>query len=443
MRVLSVCSGIGSDAVAWHPLGWETAAFAETNQQASAVLAHHYPNIPNLEDFTNITEQDIDGSIDLLVGGTPCQSFSTAGLRGGMDDDRGNLALEFCRLAGRVRPRWIVWENVPGVFSLDGGAAFGSIVGALAELGYGVCWHVLDAQYVRVESHPRAVPQRRRRVFVVGYLGDWRPPFAVLLEPEGMRGDPPPRREAGEDVAGSLSARTSAGGGLGTALECGGGVVAYGGNNTSGPIDVFSCKDHGADAGDVSPTLRAMTHDMSHANAGGQVAVAIQERATSENAENGPDGIGVRDDGAAYTLESRATPQAIAFDARQDPCVYGDKSGPLDTGISPVSVLAIRGRDDGSQLEINDDGVANAILTPSGGRGGIGVGAFHSGTLVRRITPLEAERLMGLPDGYTLIPYRGKPMADGPRYRMLGNGIAINCLRWLGDRISMFERITK
>jgi DNA (cytosine-5)-methyltransferase 1 len=202
MRYLSVCSGIEAASVAWEPLGWRPVAFSEIESFPSAVLAHHWPAVPNLGDFTKIRGDELDGTVDLLVGGTPCQSFSVAGLRGGLGDDRGKLALEFLRLADRVRPRWLVWENVPGVLSTGGGRDFGSFLGGLGELGYGWAYRVLDAQYC-------GVPQRRRRVFVVGHLGDWRSAAAVLFERESLRGDPPPRREAGEGVAPTVSGRAS------------------------------------------------------------------------------------------------------------------------------------------------------------------------------------------------------------------------------------------
>jgi DNA (cytosine-5)-methyltransferase 1 len=174
MRYLSVCSGIEAASVAWEPLGWEAAAFSEIEAFPRAVLAHHYPNTPLHGDFTTIAA-DQYGTVDLLVGGTPCQSFSLAGLRKGLADERGVLALEFARLAQRIRPRWVVWENVPGALSSNGGRDFGAILGALEELGYGWAYRTLDAQHF-------GVPQRRRRVFVVGYRGDWRPPAKVLLE---------------------------------------------------------------------------------------------------------------------------------------------------------------------------------------------------------------------------------------------------------------------
>jgi DNA (cytosine-5)-methyltransferase 1 len=184
VRYGSVCSGIEAATVAWHPLGWTPAFFSEIEKFPRAVLQHHYPTVPLDGDFTTI-KGDEYGPIDLLVGGTPCQSFSSAGLRKGLADARGNLALEYLRLVDRTQPRWIVWENVPGVLSSNQGRDFGSLLGALAELGYGYAWRVLDAQYF-------GVAQRRRRVFLVGHLEDWRPAAAVLFERESLCGNPPP-----------------------------------------------------------------------------------------------------------------------------------------------------------------------------------------------------------------------------------------------------------
>jgi len=231
--------------VAWHRLGWKPAFFSEVEAFPSTVLAHHYPNVPNWGDMTKFQEWPDAADIDVLVGGTPCQSFSVAGLRAGLDDPRGNLMLTFASIARRYRPRWLVWENVPGVLSSDGGRDFASLLGVLSgravvapssgfqncgvvpgiQRAYGLAWRVLDAQYVRVDSHPRAVPQRRRRVFVVGYLGNWHPAAAVLSEPEGLSGNPPPRREARKGASGTLSARTKGGGGLGTDFDLAGGIV--------------------------------------------------------------------------------------------------------------------------------------------------------------------------------------------------------------------------
>lgn len=184
-RYGSVCSGVEAASVAWEPLGWKPSFFSEIDKFPRRVLKHRFPEVPLHGDFTTI-EADQYEPIDLLVGGTPCQSFSIAGLRGGLGDDRGNLALEYLRLADRLRPRWLVWENVPGVLSSNGGRDFGAILGGMAELGYGFAYRVLDAQFF-------GVAQRRRRVFVVGYLGDWRCATAVLFERQSLSGHPAPR----------------------------------------------------------------------------------------------------------------------------------------------------------------------------------------------------------------------------------------------------------
>lgn len=236
IRYLSVCSGIEAATQAWHPLGWSPVAFSEIDKFPSEVLAHHYGSnmpgdplatngVPNLGDMTNFTEWP-DYAIDLLVGGTPCQSFSVAGLRKGLADPRGNLMLTYLALLDRYRPRWCVWENVPGVLSSNGGRDFGAFLGGMGELGYGFAYRVLDAQYVRTCRHPGAVHQRRRRVFVVGYFRDWRRAAAVLFDRESMSGNPPPRREAGQIAAPTISARPTGGGGLGTDFDLDGGLIA-------------------------------------------------------------------------------------------------------------------------------------------------------------------------------------------------------------------------
>lgn len=198
MRYLSICSGIEAASVAWHPLGWTPVGFAEIDPFASAVLAHRFPGVPNFGDVNLHETWPIQpNSVDLLVAGTPCQSFSLAGLRRGLADPRGNLALVYLSIIDRLKPRYTVWENVGGVLSSNGGRDFGTLLGGMAELGYGFCYRVLDSQFVRVESHPFAVPQRRRRVFVVGCSGgDWRRAAEILSIGESVRGDPPSRRKA-------------------------------------------------------------------------------------------------------------------------------------------------------------------------------------------------------------------------------------------------------
>ena len=415
MRYLSVCSGIEAATQAWHALGWTPVAFSEIEPFPSAVLAHHYPAVPNWGDMTRFKDWP-DEPIDLLVGGTPCQSFSVAGLRAGLADPRGNLMLTYGGIAGRYRPRWLVWENVPGVLSSNGGRDFGTFLGMLGELGYGVAYRVLDAQYVRTRRFPRAVPQRRRRVFVVGHLGDWRHAAAVLFDRESLSGHPPPRREAGKGTAPTLAARTRGGGGLGTDFDCDGGLIASTGDVSHflnaggmGRIDYESETM-------VAHALRGEGFDASEDGTGRGtplVPVAIQERAVSENPDAGPDGIGVRQDGAAYTLEARTVPQAVAFDMR------GREGGAMPEG--PHDTAAIRAASGGSSRSY--------VAQP---------------WAVRRLTPRECERLQAFPDDFTKIPYRGKPAdqcPDGPRYKALGNSMAVNVMDWIGERIAHVGRI--
>jgi len=195
MKYGSVCSGVEAATVAWHDLGWEPQFFSEFDEFPSAVLNKHFPDVPNYGDMTKYKDWNLnDKSIDLLVGGTPCQSFSISGLRKGLHDDRGNLMLEYLRMADELKPKWIVWENVVGVLSSNKGRDFGTFLTALGDIGYGFAYRVLDAQYF-------GVPQRRRRVFVVGCLGDWRSAGKVLFKPESLSGDPPPSRAKGERLA--------------------------------------------------------------------------------------------------------------------------------------------------------------------------------------------------------------------------------------------------
>jgi len=207
VRYLSVCSGIEAASVAWEPLGWAPIAFAEIEKFPSKVLAHHYPGVPNLGDMTKFREWDIErGAVDVLVGGTPCQSFSVAGLRKGLDDPRGNLALTFVAMVDHYRPEWVIWENVPGVLSSSGGRDFGSFLGALGQLGYGFAYRVLDAQYF-------GVPQRRRRVFVVAHSSeDSRRAAEILFEPQSLRGDSTKGKYKGEKSATSPASSVDANG---------------------------------------------------------------------------------------------------------------------------------------------------------------------------------------------------------------------------------------
>lgn len=313
MRYLSVCSGIEAASVAWRQLGWKCAGVSEIESFPRAVLQHRLGALPvefddhewhegiNITplfgDFTKIEERHV-GPIDLLVGGTPCQSFSIAGKRLGLDDPRGNLTLEFLALARRVRPRWIVWENVPGVLSHDEGRTMGTFLRLVGECGFRWAYRVLDAQYVRVGRFGRAVPQRRRRVFLVGYSGTGGvDPRAVLFDRESLRGNPAPRRQAGQIAAPTIAARTRGGGGLGTDFDCDGGLIA-----NSGEVS-YCIRSSGQASNDaetetetlIAHALRAEGFDASEDGTGRGtpiVPVAIQERAVSENPNAGPDGKG-------------------------------------------------------------------------------------------------------------------------------------------------------
>jgi DNA (cytosine-5)-methyltransferase 1 len=220
----SICSGIEAATVAWSPLGWKADFFSEIEKFPSTVLGDRYPDVPNLGDMTSYKEWP-DATIDVLVGGTPCQSYSVAGLRAGLDDPRGDLMLTYVAIARKYRPKWVVWENVPGVLSSNEGRDFGSLLGLLTgqqiecppdgwknsgivpgyKSAYGIAWRVLDAQYF-------GVPQRRRRVFLIGYLGDWRSAAAVLFERHSLSGDPAPSRKKGQEVTGTITKCSFSGG---------------------------------------------------------------------------------------------------------------------------------------------------------------------------------------------------------------------------------------
>ncbi len=457
LNYLSICSGIEAATAAWHALGWKPVGFSEIESFARAVLTHHYPDVPLHGDFTAI--RDIaHGTVDLLVGGTPCQSFSIAGLRKGLDDDRGNLTLEYIRLAERTRPRWLVWENVPGVLSIDGGRAFGSFLGGLAECGYGFAYRVLDAQYF-------GVPQRRRRVFVVGYLGDWRPAAAVLFERESLRGDITPRRETRSAVAaltargvgtsgaddnqgqaGHLIAHTLRGDGF-DASEDGSGrgvpLLAFGGNNTSGSID-------------VAAGLNAKSTQRQDFETETLIAIPLQEvgKRTGKSTDDSSIGLGIGNEGdAMFTLQSAAQHGvAIPIDLRnagRDPekhdevnrqgCGIGAVGDPMTT-LSTAFVPGVASFKPGQSSSARGIGyeVETAPSLEAGG-GGNNKPAIMQYMAVRRLTPRECERLQGFPDDYTLIPYRGKPAADGPRYKALGNSMAVPVMRWLGERIQKID----
>jgi DNA (cytosine-5)-methyltransferase 1 len=389
-------------------MGWEPAFFSEIDAFPRAVLEHHYPDVPLHGDFTSITEDEY-GSIDLLVGGTPCQSFSIAGLRGGMDDDRGNLALEFIRLAHRTLPQWLVWENVPGVLSSNKGRDFGSFLGALAEIGYGFAYRVLDAQYF-------GVAQRRRRVFVVGYLGDWKRAAAVLFERESLSGNPAPSREEGEKAS----------------------------RNSGERLAVSSGQGWWREAGDVAQTLRAQES----ANKADTLYVPQPCNEVAPAVTTGPP--------FSRTGNERVECEAIVpVTARMRG--FGDYE--CDGTASALKARDYKDATDLVAYPINTQLGLRGPDTSNSSREGLGIGkegdpaytlqAAHSHAVasnlsVRRLTPTECERLQGFPDGFTQIPWRNKPAEncpDGPRYKALGNSMAVPVMRWIGHRIQEVENV--
>jgi DNA (cytosine-5)-methyltransferase 1 len=372
MKYLSVCSGIEAATVAWHPLGWEAAAYSEIEPFPSAVLAHRYPNVPNVGDMTKFKEWNLE-PIDLLVGGTPCQSFSVAGLRKGLEDPRGNLALTYCGILDKFRPKWFVWENVPGVLSSNGGGDFGSFLGAVAELGYGFAYRVLDAQYF-------GVAQRRRRVFVVGYLGDWRPAAKVLFEPESLCRDTAPSRAKRQEV--TEDARAS--------IKISYDMKQHHNPQPSDTVQVTT-KNCSAIRGDT-PLVQSY---------------AIQGAGSTSKAANG----------SGWNEEVSFTLNSTDVHGVAQPTVFRETTDCL-TAAYGTKWNGNASADNGSLFALNS-------------------------MAVRRLTPVECERLQGFPDNYTNIPWRkADESPDGPRYKALGNSMAVPVMAWIGKRIADYEQQT-
>jgi DNA (cytosine-5)-methyltransferase 1 len=396
MNYLSVCSGIEAATVAWHNLGWNPLGFSEIEKFPSEVLAHHYPNTPNLGDMTKYKEWDFGTNrLDLLVGGTPCQSFSVAGLRKGLDDPRGNLALTYVGILDKFRPKWCVWENVPGVLSSSGGRDFGAFLGALGELGYGWAYRVLDAQYF-------GVPQRRRRVFVVGCLGNWESAAKALFESESLRWDIKKGRSKKQEVTTGF---------IPSVANClqttcndysradGFNMIAFENSRRDG-VRLF---------GDVSNTLQSFM-----GTGGGNVpCIALAENTIGRQPQNGGNGDGFTENGPMYTLNATGIHGvAYSFDSLASNSMKS--SNPL-SGCRQVDLA--------KTIDTTDP-------SPSKNQGGIGI---LQNMAVRKLTPVECERLQGFPDNYTNIK---ENCPDGPRYKALGNSMAVPVMKWIGERIA-------
>lgn len=444
MKYISVCSGIEAATTAWHPLGWTPLAFSEIEPFPCKVLAHHYPDVPNLGDMTKFKEWPEYDNVDLLVGGTPCQSFSVAGLRKGLDDPRGNLMLTYLAIADKYKPTWVVWENVPGVLSSSGGRDFGTFLGAMAKLGYGFAYRVLDAQFVRTDGHPYAVPQRRRRVFVVGCLGSWQRAAAVLFDSESLRGNPPPSRKAGKGVAGTIGART--------------GVSIGAQDATSGHMTpaVAKCLTKG-----IAQRYDSETETM--------LPIALVGNTIGRQPHNGGNGTGFDESGTMCTLTktdvhavamcpapvgptmgSSGPPYSRTGNERVESealaVVYGwngDTTPKTSEGVAPTSSSGQGGEGygvyvGGVDYENNGhtmDQPTGPLLKGSPSGGGRPLPAIATATQVRRLTPRECERLQAFPDDYTNIP----GASDTARYKALGNSMAVNVMQLIGERIQYVE----
>ncbi len=419
MRYGSVCSGVEAATVAWHPLGWQAAWYSEIEPFPSAVLKHHYPTVPNYGDMTQY-EAWPDEPINLLVGGTPCQSFSVAGLRKGLADPRGNLMLTYGAIARRYRPEWLVWENVPGVLSSNGGRDFGTFLGMLAELGYGFAYRVLDAQYF-------GVAQRRRRVFVVGHLGNWQRAAAVLFERHSLQGHPAPSREKGKDAATYTSSS----------------IAEYRADNVGGTI-----RANGGDLGGGSETFVAKTLTVKNRN-NFQNDTFVSEPIAWDGEMNPSvnvagtllrGGQGGRQDGVCqpipYDFFQITAPVNRQSREPGDPChTLARDNAAHATIVQPMAFAQ-------NQLgEVRVGEVTNTLNTNSN-PSGRNTPMVAQTMQVRRLTPVECERLQGFPDGYTNIPWRNKTESpDGPRYKAMGNSMAVPVMRWIGERIAAVKAL--
>ena len=447
MNYLSVCSGIEAATVAWHPLGWTPVGFGEIERFPCQVLAHHYPTVPNFGDMTKFKEWQIESDVNVLVGGTPCQSFSVAGLRKGLDDPRGNLMLTYLAIAAKHRPKWLVWENVPGVLSSNGGLDFASLLRGMGELGYGFAYRVLDAQYF-------GVAQRRRRVFVVGYLGNWQRAAAVLFERHSLCGYPAPSRKAREGAAANAreGVNSSIPEVMCTLRASGAGFDRPG--NAVTEHETYIPVMHS----ELCPSLKARDAKGPSSDGDGDGAIlvpmmqpiALAENTIGRQPHNGGNGDGFTDGGPMYTLNAtgvHGVAQPIPLNSMncfRSPdadastgCGIGDEGEAMYTitktnSHAVAQPIAFSGQMSNPQTDVDMTQTLQAknpmaVMQPS--------------MAVRRLSPKECERLQGFPDNYTDIKSKGKPTPDGPRYKALGNSMAVPVMAWIGQRIQQVENI--
>jgi DNA (cytosine-5)-methyltransferase 1 len=435
MNYLSVCSGIEAATVAWHQMGWKPVGFSEIEKFPSEVLAHHYPNVPNLGDMTKYKDWNLNDTVGLLVGGTPCQSFSVAGLRKGLEDPRGNLALTYVGILDKFRPKWAIWENVPGVLSSNKGRDFGAFLGALVELGYGWSYRVLDAQYF-------GVAQRRRRVFVVCHLGDWKPAAKVLFESESLFRNPKKSGIKGKEIAATITARfgnsrnnheelapvwpattastlnASFGDKLGLEnqhINSSAPLFVPSFWNGSQTADTLTCKSDDQRMPDKNRFQAVITH-----------ASDVSSTLTAS--------------GAGFSRPGHTSTAHENYIAIQGNLIGRDKGGPNGIGVSQNSPMFTLTKTDVHAVAVGSSEISGTL------RANPGSGWRSNGTpveavaiqnmAVRRLTEVECERLQGFPDDYTNIR---ENCPSGARYKALGNSMAVPVMRWIGERINKYE----
>lgn len=434
VRYVSVFSGIEAASVAWGPLGWHPVCFCEVDEFPKAVLRHRFPSVPNLGDITKVDWRSLAkcaGRPDAVVGGSPCQSFSVAGARTGLEGESG-LMWEYVRAVRELMPRWLLWENVPGALSSSNGEDFRCLLEALDALGYGLAWRVLDAQFF-------GVAQRRERVFVVGYLGDPAPPAEVLFEPESLRWDTPTSREKRKELAAGAGGGAEAAGFRWNA----GGDTALSVGETS-PTIVSSeppavCSGFrfsaGSSAGSIgfseelSPTLIADYHNtavlcMADTQANSMIDEDVTGTVTAHAAKD-------------------ATVVAFAQNTRDEVRLVngdGDISGALaaNPGAKQTTYVAV----DCRNHKASEDVSGTLQAKGNGGYSLNFINPVSNGSIVRRLTPRECERLQGFPDDWTKVPYKGKSedeCPDTPRYKAIGNSMAVPVMRWIGERMQKAE----
>jgi len=376
MTYLSVCSGIEAVSVAWEPLGFTPIGFSEIEPFPCELLKQKYPAVKNYGDITQYEKWNA-GQFDILVGGTPCQSFSIAGKRGGTADERGALMYAYLGIVETYRPRWIVWENVPGVLSSNSGYDFASFLAGLEECGYGWAYRVLDAQYF-------GVPQRRRRVFVIGHI-DNRTDLAakVLFEPESMCGD----------ITASCKMEKETTGNVGESAKC----------------TVYLAHPSASRYTEADNTIDTVT--ARYGTGGGNTPLALKRCILASEKKTTRTLLAQCRKHLRQNNQEAFSGDVFVINGRQDPCVTA-KAGAVDT-FSHTNCIGYAGS---KQQKI------------------------------RRLTPLECERLQGFPDNWTKISWRGKPAEQCPdslRYKAIGNSMAVPVMRWIGERIKRIEEKTK